>query len=400
MSELINEARRQWTVIQNEQLINANTAKRVGKGGHAIIDAIEHATPYVGTNGNWWVGATDTGVRAQGETGVYISGSQINNNGHLIFTFSDGSTVDAGLAKGEQGEKGEKGDIGEKGIQGEKGEPGEKGDPGEKGEQGIKGDDKVLPISRRLVAGWNTVKFDKLFEVSWQFLGKPYCFDSTGSAVDFHIKDGWQTLVIDDESSGFEIYVPVNCMLHCSITDNGVVLKGVKFDAVLVDYYYTGADGRDLDTVTEIPQIAGTNSAGSFTLGYGHENAITENIDNSGNPITDGQVLARHGGDNQGGGSGTENMRFYETSYINVKRLMERFPDEDVVFNLYCIWWQGKMNGNIVINVQGLEGDEQPNFTIIAANRFTIDNMERSYNSPNMYLHVDSALVLQNAEIS
>ena len=82
MSELINEARRQWTVIQNEQLINENTAKRVGKGGHAIIDAIEHATPYVGTNGNWWVGATDTGIPAQGEPGV----------------------------KGDTGEKGDRGD--------------------------------------------------------------------------------------------------------------------------------------------------------------------------------------------------------------------------------------------------------------------------------------------------
>ena len=48
-------------------------------------------TPFIGDNVNWWIGDTDTGVRAQGEAGPQ----------------------------------------GEQGPQGEKGEKGEKGDPGD-----------------------------------------------------------------------------------------------------------------------------------------------------------------------------------------------------------------------------------------------------------------------------
>ena len=62
-------------------------------------------TPFIGENGNWWIGTTDTGVKAAG--------------------------VD--------GEKGDKGDIGEKGDKGDKGDPGEKGDKGDKGDAGQDG---------------------------------------------------------------------------------------------------------------------------------------------------------------------------------------------------------------------------------------------------------------------
>lgn len=60
-------------------------------------------TPFIGENGNWWIGSEDTGVSAQG-------------------------------AKGDQGEKGDKGSQGAKGDQGEKGD---KGDQGEKGANGV-----------------------------------------------------------------------------------------------------------------------------------------------------------------------------------------------------------------------------------------------------------------------
>lgn len=35
-----------------------------GKTGQAGI------TPHIGTNGNWWIGETDTGVKAQGAPGA------------------------------------------------------------------------------------------------------------------------------------------------------------------------------------------------------------------------------------------------------------------------------------------------------------------------------------------
>lgn len=61
---------------------------------------------------------------------------KIDADVHLIPSITDGSTLDAGLARGEKGEKGDKGDKGEQGIQGL---PGEKGENGEQGYDGGSG---------------------------------------------------------------------------------------------------------------------------------------------------------------------------------------------------------------------------------------------------------------------
>ena len=53
-------------------------------------------TPFIGENGNWWIGTNDTGVKAEGK---------------------DGSAGE----KGDTGEKGEKGDKGDKGDKGQNG---------------------------------------------------------------------------------------------------------------------------------------------------------------------------------------------------------------------------------------------------------------------------------------
>jgi len=76
-----------------------------GTNGQNGSDGVDGNTPFIGENGNWWIGTTDTGVKAAG--------------------------VD--------GEKGDKGDIGEKGDKGDKGDPGEKGDKGDKGDAGQDG---------------------------------------------------------------------------------------------------------------------------------------------------------------------------------------------------------------------------------------------------------------------
>lgn len=77
-----------------------------GEKGEKGDDGKDGNTPYIGANGNWWIGDVDTGVKAAG---------------------SDG-------AKGDTGAKGDKGDAGENGKDGDKGE---KGDKGETGEQGV-----------------------------------------------------------------------------------------------------------------------------------------------------------------------------------------------------------------------------------------------------------------------
>ena len=79
-----------------------------GKDG---ADGADGNTPFIGENGNWWIGETDTGVKAAGIDGT------------------DG--VD-----GEKGDKGDKGDPGEKGDKGDNGDKGDKGDKGDAGQNG------------------------------------------------------------------------------------------------------------------------------------------------------------------------------------------------------------------------------------------------------------------------
>ena len=67
------------------------------------------ASPYIGENGNWFVGELDTGVQTQG-------------------------------AQGPKGEQGPQGDTGATGPKGEQGPQGDMGATGAKGEQGPKGD--------------------------------------------------------------------------------------------------------------------------------------------------------------------------------------------------------------------------------------------------------------------
>lgn len=40
-----------------------------GKDGEDGEDGNDGLTPHIGKNGNWWIGTTDTGIKARGETG-------------------------------------------------------------------------------------------------------------------------------------------------------------------------------------------------------------------------------------------------------------------------------------------------------------------------------------------
>ena len=73
-----------------------------GAPGAPGKDGENGKTPYVGDNGNWYIGADDTGKPSRGEKGE----------------------------KGEKGDKGAQGIQGEQGIQGVQGEKGDKGDTG------------------------------------------------------------------------------------------------------------------------------------------------------------------------------------------------------------------------------------------------------------------------------
>ena len=79
-----------------ESGIAANDARITTLENSGGVNGEDGLTPFIGENGNWWIGEEDTGVKAQGE----------------------------------DGEKGEKGDTGEQGIQGIQGKDGEKGADG------------------------------------------------------------------------------------------------------------------------------------------------------------------------------------------------------------------------------------------------------------------------------
>ena len=76
--------------------------------------------PYIGSNGNWWVGGTDTGVKAVGDDGKPGKDGEtpyIGENGNWWIGFTD-TKVKAAGTDGKDGEKGEDGEtpyIGENG---------------------------------------------------------------------------------------------------------------------------------------------------------------------------------------------------------------------------------------------------------------------------------------------
>ncbi len=85
-----------------------------------VTNGVDGKTPYIGDNGHWWIGDTDTGVNASGDkgdagekgdkgdpgtngsdgkNGVSVVNSYIDENGDLICEMSDGTTINAGHVK-------------------------------------------------------------------------------------------------------------------------------------------------------------------------------------------------------------------------------------------------------------------------------------------------------------
>lgn len=107
-----------------------------GTNGQNGADGKDGNTPFIGENGNWWIGTTDTGVKAtgvdgekgekgdtgekgqnglNGNDGIGIKEAFISNTGELILTYSDNTTANLGIVKGKDGLNGINGEKGEKG---------------------------------------------------------------------------------------------------------------------------------------------------------------------------------------------------------------------------------------------------------------------------------------------
>ena len=92
-----------------------------GPAGADGKDGEDGKTPEIGANGNWWIDGVDTGITA---LGTVIQSVTINETGHLIVTFTDGSPLDVGLVKGADGAAGKDGTDGKDGVNGRDGDPG------------------------------------------------------------------------------------------------------------------------------------------------------------------------------------------------------------------------------------------------------------------------------------
>lgn len=127
-----------------------------GAAGANGKDGENGKTPYVGDNGNWYIGADDTGKPSRGAKGepgrdgvtptFSIESVETGEPGTDAEVTMTGDAPNHGLRFViPRGNKGDKGDPGSPGAKGDKGEPGAKGEPGSPGAKGDKGDTGATP---------------------------------------------------------------------------------------------------------------------------------------------------------------------------------------------------------------------------------------------------------------
>ena len=147
-------------------------------------------------------------IRVAGLLGKDIQSAAINDSGHLILTLTDGTTLDAGVAKGAKGDAGGPGadgvtphigdngnwyigstDTGKpsRGATGAKGDTGAKGEPGAQGPQGVPGADYTLTAADKaeiadMVDGATIVQAPKYVNSVEEMtdVNRPYVLISTG----------------------------------------------------------------------------------------------------------------------------------------------------------------------------------------------------------------------------
>ena len=110
-------------------------------------------TPYVGENGNWFIGEDDTGKPSRGAKGEPgKDGVTPTFSIESVETGEPGTDADVTMTGDAPNHglrfvipRGDKGDKGSPGAKGDKGEPGAKGEPGSPGAKGDKGDPGATP---------------------------------------------------------------------------------------------------------------------------------------------------------------------------------------------------------------------------------------------------------------
>ena len=116
-------------------------------------DGEDGETPYVGENGNWYIGEDDTGKPSRGAKGEPgKDGATPTFSIESVETGEPGTDADVTMTGDAPNHglkfvipRGDKGDTGSPGAKGDKGEPGAKGEPGSPGAKGDKGDPGATP---------------------------------------------------------------------------------------------------------------------------------------------------------------------------------------------------------------------------------------------------------------
>ena len=132
--------------------------KATGADGQDGKDGKDGLVPYIGANGNWWLGDTDTGVKASvkgdkgdpgkdgaaGKDGI-TPRLKIGDDNIWYVSYDGGQTwVSLGVkATGSDGKDGKDGTNGQDGKDGDTGDNGDKGDKGDAGKDGRDGTNGV-----------------------------------------------------------------------------------------------------------------------------------------------------------------------------------------------------------------------------------------------------------------
>lgn len=146
--EITSNVENHSTDLSSEKVINGKDGKdgkdgingldgKDGKNGVDGKDGIDGKDGRDGIDGKDGRNGLDG---ADGKDGRGIKNITINEQGHLIITFTDNETINCGLVKGLNGVDGKDGKDGRNGTNGVDGANGKNGDKGDKGDQGLQGD--------------------------------------------------------------------------------------------------------------------------------------------------------------------------------------------------------------------------------------------------------------------
>ena len=107
---------------------------RDGQNGQPGRDGQNGETPRIGDNGNWWIGNQDTGKPARGEQGTPGSNGRDGQNGFTPYIGPNGNwwVDNHDTGKRAQGAQGPQGNPGQQGAQGNPGRDGQPGADGSK----------------------------------------------------------------------------------------------------------------------------------------------------------------------------------------------------------------------------------------------------------------------------